>query len=136
MFSHRTQIRVRYGETDQMGFLYYGNYAQYYEVGRVEALRSLGLSYAELESVHNILMPVREMKIKYIKPALYDELLTVETSIKTLAQKTITFYVKIFGENGDLINRAQVVLCFIDADSKALIEYPPLVLEQLKSYFE
>jgi len=136
MFSHRTLIRVRYGETDQMGFLYYGNYAQYYEVGRVEALRSLGLSYAELESVHNILMPVREMKIKYIKPALYDELLTVETSIKTLAQKTITFNVKIFGENGDLINRAQVVLCFIDADSKALIEYPPLVLEQLKSYFE
>ena len=136
MFTHSTQLRVRYGETDQMGFLYYGNYAQYYEVGRVEALRSLGVSYAELESKHNILMPVREMKIKFIKPALYDELLRIETTIKTLAEKTITFNVKIFGEKGDLINRAQVVLCFIDAETKALLDYPPIIKEQLKSYFD
>ena len=136
MFSHSTQIRVRYGETDQMGFLYYGNYAQYYEVGRVEALRSIGVSYADLESKHQILMPVREMKIKFVKPAIYDELVTVETNIKTLAKKTITFNVKIFGAEGDLKNRAEVVLCFIDANSKALLDCPSFIMKKLEKYFD
>ncbi|MEL6987285.1 MAG: thioesterase family protein [Bacteroidota bacterium] len=101
MFTHTTQIRVRYSETDKMGFLYYGNYAQYFEVGRVEALRSLGVSYADLEDKHGIIMPVRSMKSKFIKPALYDELLSIETSIKQIPDKTITFNVKVFGANGD-----------------------------------
>lgn len=135
MFSHKTQVRVRYGETDPMGFLYYGNYAQFYEVGRVEMLRSLGIRYADLESKHDLLMPVREMHIKFSQPALYDELLTIETSIKRLPEKTITFNVRIFNEAGHLINRAEVILCFIDKKTKAWVPFPALIKEKLTKYF-
>ena len=81
MYQHETEIRVRYGETDQMGFVYYGNYPLYYEVGRVEALRNLGLSYKEMEA-DGIALPVRKLEINYYKPALYDHLLRMETKIE------------------------------------------------------
>jgi acyl-CoA thioester hydrolase len=79
-FINTTEIRVRYGETDQMGYCYYGNYAQYFEVGRVETLRSLGMSYKSLEE-NGIMLPVLDFSINYNKPALYDDLLTIETTI-------------------------------------------------------
>jgi len=82
MFRSETKIRVRYGETDQMGFAYYGNYAQYYEVGRVEALRGIGMSYRELEE-DGVMLPVYTFSIKYLKPALYDD----EITIKPLSPK-------------------------------------------------
>jgi len=81
LFTHSTQIRVRYGETDQMGFLYYGNYALYYEVGRAEAIRSLGFTYRQLEDM-GVMMPVVELNSQYFRPALYDDLITVETTLK------------------------------------------------------
>ena len=77
MFVTETQIRVRYGETDPMGYLYYGNYAQYYEVGRAEAIRTLGLSYKEMEETVGIMMPVMSLQMRYVRPAYYDDLLTV-----------------------------------------------------------
>ena len=82
MFEHTTKIRVRYGETDQMGYMYYGNYAEFYEVGRVEMLRSLGMTYSGMEA-SGIMMPVLEMSCKYLKPALYDE----EISVKVIMAK-------------------------------------------------
>ena len=79
-FNHTIQLRVRYGETDQMGYCYYGNYAQYFEVGRVETLRSLGLSYKQLEN-EGFMLPVSEFSVKYKSPAFYDDLLSIETTI-------------------------------------------------------
>ncbi len=83
MYESTTQVRVRYGETDQMGYLYYGYYALYYEVGRAEAIRQLGFTYKELEDM-GIVMPVAELNAKYLRPALYDNLITVKTILKEL----------------------------------------------------
>ena len=90
MFISTTQIRVRYAETDKMGYVYYGNYAQYFEVGRVEGLRDLGLSYKKMED-EGILLPVVEFQIKYLKPAYYDDLLTIKTTI-TLVKGALIFF--------------------------------------------
>jgi acyl-CoA thioester hydrolase len=78
MYSAETKIRVRYGETDQMGYLYYGYYALYYEVGRAEAIRELGFTYKQMEDM-GIMMPVAELNAKYYRPAKYDDLITVKT---------------------------------------------------------
>ena len=83
MYQHQTQIRVRYGETDQMGYLYYGNYALYYEVGRTDAIRQLGLTYKWMEQ-NGVALPVAECNLQYLRPAFYDELLTVNTIIKEI----------------------------------------------------
>ena len=91
MYTHEFQKRVRYGETDQMGYLYYGNYPQYYEIGRVEMLRSLGLTYKAMEEEQGILMPVVSMNIRYVRPAHYDELITIRTTLRQLPGKFITF---------------------------------------------
>ena len=85
MYAYDTPIRVRYGETDQMGYLYYGHYAQYYEVGRVETIRSLGLSYKEMEDVHGIWLPVVSLEMRFVRPAHYDDLLTVHSDEHDLA---------------------------------------------------
>ena len=89
-FINTTEIRVRYGETDQMGYCYYGNYAQYFEVGRVEALRSLGMSYKALEE-QGVMLPVSEFSVKYLSPAFYDDLLTVKTEITAIKGARIYF---------------------------------------------
>ncbi|MFN4257142.1 MAG: acyl-CoA thioesterase, partial [Saprospiraceae bacterium] len=98
MYAHETQIRVRYGETDQMGYLYYGNYASYFEVGRVETIRSLGVSYKELEEVHGIWLPVVSLEQKFVRPAFYDDLLTVRSEIREVPDTHITFHVEVFNE--------------------------------------
>ncbi len=81
MIRNETKLRVRYGETDQMGYVYYGNYAEYFEVGRVEWLRNLGISYKSLEE-SKIMLPVLHLNINYLKPAKYDDLLTIITTLK------------------------------------------------------
>ena len=91
MFEHTHQLRVRYAETDQMAYVYYGNYAQYCEVGRVEAMRSLGLSYAKMEAEWGVMMPVMKMEMEFKRPAFYDELLTIVTTIPELPDKEIIF---------------------------------------------
>ena len=91
MYTHVTSLRVRYGETDQMGFVYYGIYAQYYEVGRVELLRSLGLSYKTLEE-SGYALPVVSFSIQYKQPAFYDDKITVKTTILEMPSSKITFF--------------------------------------------
>lgn len=136
MFKHETQLRVRYGETDQMGYVYYGNYSQYYEVGRVEAMRSIGIPYAELEKKYGIWMPVVSMHVRYLRPAHYDDLLRIHTTIKTDSVHQLRFDTEIFNEESKLLNAAQVVLNFVDSTTKKRIEMPEFILEKLKVYFE
>ena len=103
MLIHSTKIRVRYGETDQMGYMYYGNYAQFYEVGRVELLRSLGMTYESMEA-SGIMMPVLELKCKYLKPALYDQEITVKVIIEKMPGIRIHFNYELYNEQEELIN--------------------------------
>jgi acyl-CoA thioester hydrolase len=112
-FTNTTQIRVRYGETDQMGYCYYGNYAQYFEVGRVEALRSLGMSYKALEE-QGVMLPVSEFTVKYLAPAFYDDLLTVKTTITEIKAARIYFNYELINEKGNVISKAETTLVFVD----------------------
>ncbi len=136
MISHETFIRVRYGETDRMGYCYYGNYAQYYEVGRAELIRSLGLSYKNLEEEHGILMPVMSMNIRFVRPALYDEKLRILTSLRKLPGKTMTFHSEIFNEKNKRVNGGYVKLGFVSSDKTQSLEAPEFLLDKLKPYFE
>ena len=135
MFTHQTKVRVRYGETDQMGYLYYGNYAQYYEVGRAEMIRSIGLTYRDLEVVHGVLMPVMSLNMRFVRPALYDELMIITTTLRKLPEKTITFHHEIFNEKNKLVNGGSVKLTFVDAETKKSIIAPDILLEKLNQYF-
>lgn len=113
MYTSETTIRVRYAETDQMGYVYYGHYAMYYEVARVESMRQLGLTYREIEHM-GIIMPVLENHSKYIAPARYDELLRLKTTIKEKPGVKIIFDYEIFNEENKLINQGNTVLAFIE----------------------
>jgi len=136
MYSHDTQLRVRYGETDQMGYLYYGRYAEYFEVGRVETIRSLGLTYKELEDKHGIWLPVVSLDMRFVRPAYYDDLLTVHTEIRKMPNEYITFHCEVFNEKNKLINAGTVRLCFFAAASKKVVPAPEHLLEKLRPYFE
>jgi acyl-CoA thioester hydrolase len=135
MYAHETQIRVRYGETDQMGYLYYGNYAQYFEVGRVETIRSLGLTYKELEEVHGIWLPVVSLEMRFVRPAYYDDLLTVRSELRDLPDEHITFHVEVSNERKKLVNAGRVRLCFFDATTKKVVPAPEYLMEKLRPYF-
>jgi len=113
MFSHSTKLRVRYAETDQMGYMYYGNYATFYEVGRVEMLRSLGMTYKSMEE-SGIMMPVLDMKCKFIKPALYDEEITIRVTVAKMPALRIHFAYQLYNEKEELINEGETTLVFID----------------------
>lgn len=136
MYIHRYEKRVRYGETDQMGYLYYGNYAQYYEIGRVEMIRSLGMTYKELEEDLGVMMPVIHMESRFVRPAFYDELLTIETTLKELPQKNIIFHVDLINQQDKLVNRGIVKLCFVDIESRSRVDPPQALLTKLRPYFE
>ena len=121
--NHVTEVRVRYGETDQMGFCYYGNYAQFLEVARVELLRSKGITYKTLES-EGILLPVRAFSIKYIAPSRYDDLLRIETEIIKIQSSRIEFSYVIRDQNSTLIATANTELVFVDYQSMKPIKTP------------
>jgi acyl-CoA thioester hydrolase len=135
LISFDYQKRVRYGETDQMGYLYYGNYAQYYEIGRVELMRSLGVSYKDLEENQGILMPVMSLNMRFVRPAHYDELITIRTQLREMPDATITFHVELFNEKKKLLNGGSVKLCFVEAKSGKTVPTPPALVEKLKPYF-
>lgn len=116
MLINQTEFRVRYAETDRMGYLYYGNYATYFEVGRVELLRQRGISYKELED-RGILLPVRDFAIKYLKPAYYDDLLKLHTSVQELGRVSIRFGYELYNEAGVLLTTAHTTLVFVDKTS-------------------
>ena len=113
MITNEIHVRVRYAETDQMGYVYYGNYATYFEVARVELLRSVGFTYKKLEE-EGIMLPVFEFSIKYFKPAFYDDLLTIKTTLEYNDGARIRFHYEIFNESGSLLNKAETTLVFID----------------------
>jgi acyl-CoA thioester hydrolase len=135
MFQHQVQIRVRYAETDQMGVVYYGNYATYYEVARVECIRALGLSYKQMEE-NGIVLPVLENYSKYIRPAKYDDLLTVTAFIKEMPSVRITFDYEIKNQAGTLLNIGNTTLVFLSKETGRPCPAPPLIVEALKPYFE
>lgn len=135
MFSHSTKIRVRYADTDQMGYMYYGNYAEFYEVGRVEMLRSLGMTYKSMEE-SGIIMPVTELKCKYIKPALYDEEITVNVFIDKMPALRIHFRYELHNEKKELINIGETTLVFIKKDTNKPCLPPADFLGKLSFYFD
>lgn len=122
----KTKIRVRYGETDRMGYCYYGNYAQFFEVARVEALRELGFSYKKLED-DGILLPVSEYSVKYLRPAYYDDELTIHTKIESIDGVKLNFYFETFKDD-KLLNTSKVQLVFVDAKTGRPTR-PPMELE-------
>ena len=135
MITYQTKIRVRYGETDQMGYVYYGIYAQYFEVGRVEWLRSLGISYKSLEE-SGIMLPVIELKVNYKKPARYDDLLTITTILKEKPLVKISFDFEVHNENKDLITTGSASLVFIDMEKNRPTKAPQYLLDQIYSQFK
>jgi len=135
MYQFTTQIRVRYAETDQMGVVYYGNYAQYFEVGRVETIRSLGMSYKGLEDM-GVMLPVVEMNIKYLRPAHYDDLLNIQSTLKELPDKhIIEFHQDIYNEAGKMITSGKVLLYFLDKDTRKRVDIPKELHDKLAIHF-
>ena len=135
MYEHSTTVRVRYAETDRMDVVYYGNYAMYFEIGRVEAIRHLGVSYKDIEDM-GIILPVVELNIKYLRPAKYDDLITIKTQIKTLpTDHKIVFDQEVFNEAGKLLTIGQVKLYFMDANMNNRTEIPSNMKEKLSVYF-
>lgn len=135
MFQSEVQIRVRYSETDQMGYVYYGNFAAYYEVARTEAFRKLGISYKEMEQ-EGIIMPVLEMRTKYLRPARYDDLLTIKVHIKNKPHGTrITFHYDVLNEAEELLNVGDTTLVFVSLKTGRPIALPESILSKLDSFY-
>lgn len=124
-------FRVRYAEVDSMKFVYYGNYAQYFELGRVELFRKVGISYNEIEK-RGIWLPVSEFYVKYIKSARYDDLLTVKTYIRKISGVRIIFDYELFNEKNELITTASTTLYFFDPERKKIISCPDFLLTLIK----
>jgi acyl-CoA thioester hydrolase len=135
MIVNETKIRVRYGDTDQMGFVYYGNYPQYYEVGRTEALRALGTSYKALEDA-GIWMPVISMNLKYLKSGHYDDLLTIRTIVKELPSTRMNFYYEIYNESGEMLNTGETTLIFLSKERKRPVRCPEWLIDIFKENME
>jgi acyl-CoA thioester hydrolase len=136
MFIHDFSKRIRYGETDKMGYLYYGNYPLLYEIGRSEAIRSVGISYKLLEDDYKVMMPVIHMEARYKKPIYYDENITIRTILKELPSKMIHFHHEIFNDKMELVHGAQVKLFFVDMHSGTRTSAPKPLINELKPYFE
>ncbi len=128
-------IRVRYADTDQMGYVYYGNYARYYEIGRVEALRSLGFSYRVLEE-SGVLMPVIESKSRYLAPARYDDLLTIRVIIAKMPAARIVFEYEITNQEDTLLNKGETTLVFQKKETGKLCPTPALLRDKLQPFID
>lgn len=126
-FTHK--LRIRYGETDQMGYCYYGNYAQFLEIGRVETLRELGVSYKSLEE-SGIMLPVAELNIKYIKPSYYDDLISIKTTITKTPSVKIEFDYEIYNEKNELLTTAYTKLVFVNKTNMKPTFCPENLLEK------
>lgn len=131
MLNNEIKIRVRYAETDQMGYVYYGNYAQYFEVGRVEWLRSLGITYKSLEE-SGIMLPVIRMNINYFKPAKYDDLLTIRTNLTRIPGVKIEFQFEVLNDKSELLTTAEVVLAFIEMTKNKPTKAPEFLLQKIR----
>jgi acyl-CoA thioester hydrolase len=135
MFCSETSIRVRYAETDQMNIVYYGNYAQYFEVARAESIRDLGFTYKEMEAL-GVIMPVTELHCKYLRPAHYDDLITIKTTVKELpTDHRIEFHQEVYNENKKLLTTGHVILYFLTAATRKKTTMPEVLREKLAPFF-
>lgn len=135
MYTHSTTVRIRYAETDQMDIVYYGNYAQYFEVGRAECIRELGFTYKKMEEM-GVRMPVVSMEARFLRPAHYDDLITIKTILKELpAKHQIEFHHEVYNERKKLLTTGKVVLFFIDSHTGKWIGLPAELKEKLTPFF-
>ena len=131
MYTHITKLRVRYSDTDQMKYAYYGVYAKYLEIGRVELLRSIGIYHKQIEEL-GFGLPVVNLKINYRRPAFYDDLLTIETTIKQINNIKLIFKYKIYNEQDELLNTAETTLVFVDLETRKICIPPNLIFNKLQ----
>ncbi|WP_411812567.1 acyl-CoA thioesterase [Chryseobacterium scophthalmum] len=131
MIHSKHSLRVRYAETDPMKYVYYGNYATYFELGRVELFRSIGISYDEIEK-QGIWLPVSDYKIKYLKPALYDQKLEIHTFMKKIPGVRIEFEYEIYNEEGIKITEASTTLFFLNAETNKVIKCPDFLMKLIE----
>lgn len=134
MIVTETQIRIYYQDTDQMGVVYYGNYARYYEIGRTEMIRDLGFTYKKMEEL-GIMLPARSLMVNYLKPARYDDLLTVRTIVDTIPRVKFPIKTEIYNQTGELINSGEVVLVFFSSITNKPVAAPKFFLEEMLKYF-
>ena len=135
MYISETKVRVRYGETDQMGYVYYGNYPLYYEVARTDMIRKLGWPYKKIEE-NGIMLPVLSLNVKYIKPAFYDDELTVKTYVKKLPTVRIEFEYEVYNEKNEIINKGNTTLVFVDMKTMKPTSAPKGFIDDIKKYFD
>tara|TARA_X000000368_G_scaffold98211_1_gene75574 strand:+ start:1352 stop:1759 length:408 start_codon:yes stop_codon:yes gene_type:complete len=135
MITGEIKLRVRYSDTDQMGYVYYGRYASFYEIARVELFRSLGFSYKKLEE-EGIGMPVIDMETKYILPIKYDEQIKINTIIENLPSSRISFKYEVYNQNNELANTAKTTLTFINLTNKKPVRMPAELLDIVKNNFK
>jgi acyl-CoA thioester hydrolase len=136
MYTSEMQIRVRYAETDQMNVVYHGNYAQYFEVGRVESLRRLGLTYKEVEAA-GVIMPVIEWTAKFLRPARYDDLLTIKTTLKEMpVDHRVEFHQEVYNEDGKLLTIGKALLYFLRSANMEKTNMPDEMKTKLAPYFK
>ena len=135
MYFFEYQIRVCYADTDQMGYVYYGNYVRFYEIGRVEALRNLGFLYKEMEA-SGVMMPVLDMHTRYLQPARYDDLLTIHVRVATMPSVRMVFEYEIYNPSGTLLNTGSTTLVFIKTSTNRPCAIPQALAQKLKTFFE
>jgi acyl-CoA thioester hydrolase len=134
MFEETIQLRVRYHDCDPLGIVYHGHYAKFFEIGRTEAMRKHDFSYKQLEE-HGVAMPVVEMHIKYFRPARYDELMDIKTTISEWPDKNIVFHGDIYNQDGKLLTSSVITFVFVKMPSLRRCHVPEFVLEHLAPYF-
>lgn len=136
MFEHSTQIRIHYALTDQMGVVYHGHYAQFFEIARGEAIRQLGFTYKQIEAM-GIIMPVVDLHCKYLRPIKYDELITVKVFLRELTNNhKIVFHSEIYNEAGSICSTGAVTLYFMEAITMTRANMPAPLKEKLEPYFK
>jgi len=135
MFTSQTKVRVRYAETDQMGVVYHSNFFLYYEVARAESIRELGFTYADMEKM-GVIMPVVEVQSKFLRPARYDDLLTVKTFLRELPRHhKVEFHHEVYNENEELLATARIILYFMEARTMNKTTMPNELLKKIQPNF-
>lgn len=129
----KSQLKIRYGETDQMGVVYHGNYAQFLEIARIDWLNNVGISYKKMEE-NGVMLPVVSLQTKFIKSALFDDVITVSASLKKMPTVKIEFDYEIHNQHGDLLTEANTVLVFVSTETKRPVKCPEYVTELIEAY--
>lgn len=131
MKTHLTNVKVRYAETDQMGVVHHGNYAEYLEIARIDWLQQLGISYSKMER-EGMMLPVYSMEFRFLKPALFDDILTIKTHLIQLPSVRISFHYEIYNQENELLTTASTVLVFMDSKTKKPVRCPQYILDKIQ----